>query len=99
MDNKTVKTFPSPVIAKAYNYYLKGLTAKETAKLLDISARTVQRYIKAYRFEERAVPATIRQRVGQLHERGFSHTEIAGIIQKSRTTVYNYLKAGKQAEK
>ncbi|WP_221198111.1 helix-turn-helix domain-containing protein [Chitinophaga barathri] len=72
------------------------MTAKETAKLLDVSARTVQRYAKAYKFGERAVPATIRQRVKQLHERGFSYPEIAGIIQKSRSTVYNYLKMEKQ---
>ncbi|WP_221198105.1 helix-turn-helix domain-containing protein [Chitinophaga barathri] len=90
------RSFPSPLIAKAYDYYLKGLTAKETAKLLDISPRTVQRYIKAYGFEERAVPATIRQRVIQLHAQGFSLREIADIIQKSRTTVYKYLKAEKQ---
>lgn len=92
MDSKTVKSFPSPLVAQAYQYYLKGLNAKETGKLLDISPRTVQRYAKAHGFKKRASPGTLQQRASQLQALGYSYNAIAGILCRSRTTIYNYLK-------
>lgn len=81
-----------PEVLRAYRYYLKGLTAKETAKLIDVSPRTVQRWISEYGFKGKAHPDTLQQRAARLQKEGFSYREIAATIQKSRTTVYNYLK-------
>ncbi|GGB01808.1 hypothetical protein GCM10011511_26270 [Puia dinghuensis] len=85
-----------PEVLRAYHYHLKGLTARETAKLLDVSTRTVQRWASEYRFKEKARPDTLQQRAAQLRKQGFSYQEIAATIRKSRTTVYNYLKAAKR---
>lgn len=83
------------IVARAYRYYLIGLTAQETAKLLDVSARTVQRYKKEYQFRERGTPVNYRKRIEELRERGYSYSSIARIIQISRSTVYKYGKSFK----
>ena len=95
MDDFNLRPITPETVAKAYRYYLMGLTALETAKLLDISARTVQRYRKEHRFKERAKPAIYREKIGELLERGFSYSSIAKIIQVSRSTVYKYGKTAK----
>jgi len=38
---------------KAFEYYCKGLTSKEIAKLLDCSYRTVQNYMSAENWKEK----------------------------------------------
>jgi uncharacterized protein YjcR len=38
---------------KAFEYYCKGLTSKEIAKLLDCSFRTVQNYMSAENWKEK----------------------------------------------
>lgn len=81
-----------PEVLRAYRYYLKGLTAKETGKLVDVSPRTVQRWTREYRFKEKANPDTLQQRAARLFEEGFSYGEIATTLRKSKTTVYYYLK-------
>ncbi len=81
-----------PEVQRAYRDYLKGLTAIETAKLIDVSMRTVQRWTSEYGFKEKANPDTLQQRAARLYKQGFSYREIAATIQKSRTTVYYYLK-------
>ena len=92
-DNNSQKaTKQNLMVSKAYNYYLKGLNAKETALLLNISARTVQRYIKENGFEEKANPKPLPQIAIELFEKGLSYQQIAKAIGKKRTTVYYYLK-------
>jgi len=91
-DNKGPKTtFNNLVVGKAYGYYLKGLNAKEIGKLLDISARTVQRYMKDNNFKQHANPVTIPQKAYDLYKQGLTYRQIAKAIGKSRTTVYYYL--------
>lgn len=87
-----------PEVLRVYHYHLRGLTARETAKLIDVSIRTVQRWASEYRFKEKAHPDTLQQRATQLHEQGFTYREIAATIRKSRTTVYNYLKETRKAK-
>lgn len=84
------------LISKAYKYYLKGLTAKETAILLNVSERTVQRWKSEQGFADTAQPKTLQQRAVDLKNSGLSYSEIARALKVSRTSVYNYLKKGKQ---
>jgi DNA-binding CsgD family transcriptional regulator len=73
-------------------YYLKGLNAKEIGKLLDVSQRTVQRYLKSSNIKENANAQTLPQKIVALKKQRFSYTQIAEKLQCSKTTVYNYLK-------
>lgn len=41
-------------VSKAFEYYSKGLTSKEIAKLLDCSYRTVQNYMSTENWKEKA---------------------------------------------
>lgn len=86
-------------VGRAYNYYLKGLTAKEIGKLLDISQRTVQRWSAQYDFEGLAgVPEleTIPQKAVRMAAAGLSYTEIGKKLRRCKATIYNYVKATKQ---
>lgn len=85
-----------PAVLRAYHYHLKGLTARETAVLINISVRTVQRWALQYGFKQRANPETMLRRVARLYDQGFSYREIGKAIQKSRTTVYYYLKEARK---
>ena len=87
------------LICKAYRYYLKGLTARETAILLNVSERTIQRWKSEYGFADIAQPKALQQRAFDLKKLGLSYTEIARALTVSRTTVYNYLKKGREAVK
>lgn len=82
MEAKTI------ISEKVTGYYLKGLNYKEIGKLLDISPRTVQRYIKDSNCRELDEPKTIQQKAFELSERGFSYSEIAKKLRVSKTTVY-----------
>ena len=82
------------LICKAYKYYLKGLTARETAILLNISARTVQRWKSDHGFTETAQPKTLQHRAADLKKAGLTYKEIARALKVSRSSVYNYLKKG-----
>lgn len=84
------------LICKAYGYYLKGLTARETAILLNVSERTIQRWKSEHRFADTAQPKAMHQRAVELKKLGLSYREIARSLKVSRTSVYNYLKRGKQ---
>ena len=87
------------LICKAYRYYLKGLTARETAILLNVSERTIQRWKSGYGFADIAQPKALQQRAADLKKAGLSYTEIARALTVSRTTVYNYLKKGNELAK
>ena len=41
-------------VGKAFEYYCKGLTSKDIAKLLGCSYRTVQNYMSAENWKEKA---------------------------------------------
>ncbi len=87
-----IAPFQNRNVEKVYRYYLKGLNAMEIGKLLDISPRTVQRYIKVHKFKELMAPRALQQKALELYQRGYSYREIGQVIRKSRTTVYYYLK-------
>lgn len=87
------------LICKAYKYYLKGLTARETAKLLNVSERTVQRWKSEHGFADIAQPKALQQRAVELKKSGLSYQEIARALKVSRSSVYNYLKKGKEPVK
>lgn len=90
MELKTVIT------EKITGYYLKGLNYNEISKLLDISPRTVQRYIKESDCKKRTEPKTLQQRAIDLHAHGWSYSEIAKKLKISRTTAYLWNKKAKQ---
>lgn len=80
------------VVDRAYSYYMKGLTAKETAILCKISVRTVQRWTKEYDFKKMAVPMPLPDRCFALSKQGFSYTEIARQLKISKSSVYNHIR-------
>lgn len=88
-----------PTVAKAYGYYLKGLTSAETGKLLDVSPRTVQRWTVQYQFEQTADPDPLPVRALRLYQSGHTYAAIAKAIGKSRTTVYYYIRDMRKMEK
>lgn len=83
------------IIDKVKGYYLKGLNYKEIGKLLDISPRTVQRYVKESGCRQLSEPKTLQQRAVELHSRGWSYSEIAKKLKISRTTAYTWNKKAK----
>lgn len=74
------------------HYHLKGLTAWEIAKLLDLSERKVQRLKRcaALRVNTKAQKAA--DTAAALYKQGFTYVEIGKRLGKSRQSVYNYLK-------
>jgi transposase len=85
-------------VEKAYHYHLRGLTAKEVAKLLGKAPRTVQRWAKDYNFEQlEAIPApeleTIPQKALRMAKAGLSYSQIAKKLRRCKATIYNYIKA------
>jgi DNA-directed RNA polymerase specialized sigma24 family protein len=84
------------ILEKVRGYYLRGLTAKETGKLLDISPRTVQRYISQSGYHEISEPKTIQQKAFELSAKGFSYSEVAKRLRISKTTVYLWHRKRKQ---
>lgn len=84
--------------AKAYAYHLMGLNAPEIGKLLNVSPRTVQRYIKRERVNN-PLPKKPKLQAAELYRQGYSYRQIAGITGKCRTTIYNYLKEVRLAAK
>lgn len=67
---------------------MKGLNYKEIAKLLDISSRTVQRYVNESGCKHLTEPKTIQQRAIEMHSRGWSYAEIAKRLNVSKTSIY-----------
>ncbi|MDR2824836.1 MAG: helix-turn-helix domain-containing protein [Prevotellaceae bacterium] len=86
------------ILEKVRGYYLRGLNAKETGKLLDISPRTVQRYISQSGCRKISEPKTIQQKAFELSGRGYSYAEVAKKLRVSKTTVYLWHKKRKQSE-
>lgn len=78
--------------AKAYRYYVMGLNCQEIGKLLDLSPRTIERYMQVGKWKETTSGKTIEAKAYELHERGKTYVEIAKVLQVSKGTVHNYLK-------
>lgn len=95
MNNKNDKM--PLLVAKAYGYYLKGLTAKEIGKLLDVNERTVQRWQSDHDFKAKAKPLPMPERAKQLQDKGITIEQIAKTLKVSRTTVCNYLRKAKES--
>ena len=86
------------ITERVRNYYAKGLNYAEIGKLLDISSRTVQRYITASGVKkELAEPKTLQQKAFELSAKGFSYAEIAKKLRVTKPTVYNWHRKQKQA--
>jgi len=86
------------ITEKVRGYYAKGLTYAEIGKLLDISPRTVQRYMTSSGVKkELSEPKTIQQKAFELSAKGFSYSEIARKLRVTKTTVYNWHRRKKQA--
>jgi len=86
------------ITERVRNYYAKGLTYSEIGKLLELSSRTVQRYITASGVKnELAEPKTLQKKAFELSAKGFSYTEIAKKLRVTKTTVYNWHRKQKQA--
>ena len=82
---------------KIVQYYGKGLNAKEIAKLMDLNARTVQRYIKAgLKSITKEPPRPLRRKVLEYIDAGFSYSEAARRFKICKTTVYKWRKKAKQ---
>lgn len=80
------------ILEKVRAYHLKGLTTNEIGKLLDLSPRTVQRYMTQGGIKELAEPKSVQQKAFELSAKGWSYTEIAKKLRVCKTTVYNWHK-------
>lgn len=90
--NQVTKASQSDAEAKALRYYAMGLTCVEIGKLLDLSARTIERYMQKGQWRQTLTSKTVEQRAYELHKAGKSYDEVAKALQVSKTTVYNYMK-------
>jgi len=87
------------ITEKIRGYFIKGLTYKEIGKLIDISPRTVQRYVTSSGVKkELAEPKTMQQKAFELSAKGLSYSEIAKKLRVSKTSVYLWHRSRKQAQ-
>jgi DNA-directed RNA polymerase specialized sigma24 family protein len=81
---------------KVGHYYFKGLNSREIGKLLDISPRTVQRYLQQTKLKNSVKPKPTRpQKAVEMHVNGWSYAEIAQKMNVCKTTVYLWCKKAK----
>lgn len=86
------KAFQNDLEAQAFRFHVMGLTCREIGKLLDLSARTVERYSQRNRWKESVSGKAVEQQAHEMHENGKSYAKIAQILNVSKGTVFNYLK-------
>jgi DNA-directed RNA polymerase specialized sigma24 family protein len=95
---KTAVSIPEMLTERIKRYCLMGLTYGEIGKLLDISSRTVQRYVsRANLKKEIAAPKSLQQKAFELSAQGLSYSEIADKLSVTKTTVYLWHRKQKQA--
>ncbi|MDR0420432.1 MAG: helix-turn-helix domain-containing protein [Prevotellaceae bacterium] len=83
---------------KIKRYFTIGLTYVEIGKLLDVSSRTIQRYITANEVKKEVIePKALQKKAFELSAKGFSYAEIAAKLRVTKTTVYNWHRKRKQA--
>ena len=80
------------LLKRGFKYYCMGLNSKEIGKLLDLSHRTIQGYMRQGNWKAKRKPKGITKRIKELHNIGFSYTGIAKQLNISRSTVYNHLR-------
>ena len=83
---------------KAFLYYVKGLTCKEVAKLLDLSFRTVQNWQSLEKWTEKLNPDSIKNKCFELKTKGISYKEIAKMFSISVSTVQRYVNESKKID-
>lgn len=76
---------------RAFNYYAKGLTAKEVAKLLDLSFRTVQNWQTDEKWTEKLNPDSIKQKCYELKNKGLTYKKLSEMFELSVSTVQRYV--------
>jgi transposase len=86
----------STIIDKVKDYYLKGLNYNEIGTLLNLSTRTVQRYVKESECKAVYEPKTLEQQAMTMHSQGWSYAEIAKKLKKSKTTIYLWHKKARR---
>ena len=84
------------IAEKVKNYYLKGLNYNEIGKLLDINARTVQRYVKEGEYKKLKKPQSVQQQAIELYRQGLSYAAIAKKLKISKTTAYLWNKKARE---
>lgn len=85
------------IVNRITRYFNMGLSSAEIGKLLDLTPRTVQRYLKKYdiRNEQKALP--LEEKAYQLVQQGKSYSQVGAIMRVSKTTVYKWMRKRKQA--
>lgn len=78
---------------KCFRYYAKGLTAKEVAKLFDLSFRTVQNWQLEHKWNDKLNPTNIKLRCYELKNKGMSYKEISNLLTLSVSTIQRHIKA------
>ena len=82
-------------VKKGFYYYCLGLNSKEIGKLLDVSYRTVQNWMKLYKWKINKTPQPIKKVVFEMSNNGVTYNEIANKLNISRSTVSNWIKQQK----
>lgn len=77
---------------KAFKYFSMGLTAREIGKLLDLSPRTIERYMLDGGWKRQEDTRTLKEKAKDLKNNGKTYAQIAELLGISKGTVYNYLK-------
>ena len=78
-------------------YFNMGLTSSEIAKLLDLTQRTVQRYIKKYDMRSENKPVPLEEKAFRMVQNGYSYSEIGKRLKVTKTTVYKWMRKRKEA--
>ena len=91
-DNQPSVITQADIEARAYKYYTMGLCCWEIGKLMDKSERTIERYMQKGKWLQRLNAKSIEERVFELSNKGKSYSEIAEILEISKSSAYNYLK-------
>lgn len=99
-ENKQAEDENKPLSDKQYilkrnvlKYARMGLNVAEIGKLLDISGRTVQRYLK---MGETTQTTQRKTRAVQLSKEGYSYMQIAQTLGVTKTSVYNWMRDHKK---
>lgn len=79
-------------------YFNMGLTSSEIAKLLDMTQRTVQRYIKKCDLRDQNKLLPIEDKAFSLVKLGHSYSEVGRKLNVTKTTVYNWMRKRKKVD-
>ena len=77
---------------KIKRYWLKDLTYKEIGLLVGMSERTVKREVKRLGLQSKEREKPLSVKAYELNNRGYSYTDIAGLLGIGRSTAFMYVK-------